>query len=152
MPELVTIDSLMLANHVEAVNGLLYISGGGWTDHHRVVPPGGNPPVSHFGIGLSLRIPWNETNQPHRLTIRIEDEDASTVVASVDSQFNAGRPPTLKTSSDQHATLGFTVDTVFPHAGGYRIVARIGEEGDVKSWTFRVHDVPALPGVMALPR
>ncbi len=39
-----TIEFLILAHHVEAVNGLLYISGGGWNDHRRV-PAHGVPPA-----------------------------------------------------------------------------------------------------------
>jgi len=140
LKEPVTIEALMLANHVEAVNGLLYMSGGGWTDHYRAVQPNGQAPVSHFGIGLSLRIPWNETNQPHHLNVRVENEDATIIIANIDTQINVGRPPQLALGSIQHAVIGVSIDTMFPRAGGYRIVARIGEDGDSKTWPFRVHD------------
>lgn len=152
MAEVVEIDFLTVANHVEAVNGLLYMSGGGWTDHHRVIQPGGPPPVSHFGVGISIRVPWNETNRPHRLVVRVEDDDATVVIASVDSQLTVGRPPQLPPGADQHAVIGINIDTIFPRTGGYRVVAQAGEGGATKSWEFRVHDVPAPGGAFMPPR
>ncbi|MBF6590393.1 MAG: hypothetical protein IVW57_07655 [Ktedonobacterales bacterium] len=139
----VSIVLLLLANHVEAVNGLLYMSGGGWTDHRRAVPRGGQPPPTHLGIGLGVAIPWHETNQPHEITIQIENDDATLTVARVEAQFNVGRPPNLPPGSEQHVMMGLPLDVVFPDAGGYRVVAQLDGDGEVKTWAFRVHDVAA---------
>jgi hypothetical protein len=139
--ERVTVEALILANHVEAVNGLLYMSGGGWTDHNRNIQPNGQPPVSHFGVALSIRVPWNDTNRPHPFTLRIENEDSTVVIATVQTQINVGRPPQLDQGAEQHVMIGVNVDTIFPRAGGYRIFAQMDETGDSKSWAFRVHDV-----------
>jgi len=99
------IELLLLANHVEGINGLLFVSGGGWTDFHRPVQPGQAPPPSHFGIGVGVRVPWNETNRVHRLEVYIEDRDAATQVANVNAQFNVGRPAGLPPGEDQHTVL-----------------------------------------------
>lgn len=135
------IEFLILANHVESVNGLLYISGGGWTEHYRRVKPGGPPPVSHFGVGVSVLVPWHETNESHQLSIQIENEDATAVVAKVDAALNVGRPPSLPPGTAQHAVIGLSVETIFPATGGYRVIARLDGEKDMKRWPFRVHDV-----------
>ena len=37
------LEILMLANHAEAANGLLYVLGGGWTHHWRPPPPSEGP-------------------------------------------------------------------------------------------------------------
>lgn len=152
MDEHARIEFLILANHVEAVNGLLYISGGGWTDHFR--PPVQSPQqvfISHMGVGLSLYIPWNETNQEHRLRVRVEDQDARVVITEVETQVTVGRPPTLPKGEAQHAVVAMTIDTTFPKAGTYRVLANLnGDEGDYARWTFRVHDVAA--GVALPPR
>ncbi len=137
------IEFVLLANHVENVHGLLYVSGGGWTDSRRPVAPGASPPPTHLGIALSVAVPWHETNQPHTLTIQIENDDATTVVAAIEAQINVGRPPNLPPGADQHMMMGLPLDLVFPSAGGYRVVARLDDAGDVKTWAFRVHDVPA---------
>jgi hypothetical protein len=143
------IEFVILANHVEAVNGLLYISGGGWAEHNRLVGPNG-PPVSHFGVGVAIRIPWNETNIPHRLSLRVENEDATLVIAQWDAGITVGRPPTLEQGAIQHAVLGISIDTVFPRAGGYRVVVQLDEDGGQKTWPFRVRDLPA-PGQASGP-
>ncbi len=145
MTETTAIEFLILANHVESVNGLLYISGGGWTEHYRRVKPGAPPPVSHFGIGVSVLVPWHETNEPHQLTLQIENEDATRIVAKVDAALNVGRPPTLPPGTPQHAVIGLSVETMFPAPGGYRVLAQLDGGKDVRRWPFRVHDVTTPP-------
>lgn len=140
MLEMVRVDFLLVANHVEVVNGLLYVNGGGWTEHSRVLTPNG-PALSHLGIGVSVQVPWTATNQPHTLTLIIEDEDA-TPIFKMEAQINVGRPPQLPAGSEQPVQLGFPLNLVFPHPGTYRIVATVDEHGDTKHWTFRVHDLP----------
>jgi hypothetical protein len=138
----VQIEMLLLANHVEVVQGLLYLSGGGWTDHQRPIAPGAPPPLSHLGIGLSVEVLWHETNQPHTVTIQIENDDATDILAQVEAQINVGRPPNLPPGADQHVMMGLPLDIIFPSAGGYRVVARLDESDEIKTWAFRVHDLP----------
>lgn len=137
--ERVTIDYLILANHVEAVNGLLYINGGGWTEHFIRDLPNNAPFISNFGIGISVNVPWNETNKLHQISIKIENEDATMTLAQVQPHFNVGRPPHLPHGSEQHAVFGLMVNVIFPQEGGYRILAQLDEDGESRRWPFRVH-------------
>jgi hypothetical protein len=147
--ESVGVDFLLVANHVEVINGLLYVSGGGWTEHRRPLTPQG-PALSHLGIGVGVLVPWTATNQPHTLQIVIEDEDA-TPLLSIDGQINVGRPPTLPAGSEQSVLLGFPLNILFPHAGTYRAIAGVDEGGVSKHWTFRVVDLPvSTPGQATL--
>lgn len=139
------IEFLIIANHVEAVNGLLYISGGGWTDHYRPASGQGQPFLSRFGVGVSVLVPWNETNRQHRVTVDVEDHDSTMVLAHTDAQFTVGRPPTLPQGGEQHMVLGIAMALVFPKAGGYRVVARL-DTNETRRWPFRVHDVPPPAG------
>jgi hypothetical protein len=143
------IEFLLLANHVESVHGLLYISGGGWTDARRNLSPNGTPPPTHLGIALSIAVPWHETNQPHVLAIQIENDDATVTVARIEAQINVGRPPNLPPGADQHMMVAMPLDLVFPAEGGYRVVARLDQSDDLATWAFRVHDVaaPNIPQV-----
>lgn len=136
-----SIDTLILANHAEAVNGLLYISGGGWTDTHRQIRRDNPPPNNHFGIGISVRIPWNETNQPHKFVVEVQNDDATNTVVRAEGELNVGRPPQLSPGAVQHAVLAINVDVTFPAPGGYRVIASLNGERDVRTWPFRVHDV-----------
>jgi len=139
------VDFLLLANHVEIVNGLLYTSGAGWTDHRRpVFPPGSPPHVSHLGVAVSVSVPWSETNQPHVLVVQIEDADANSI-ARVEGCLNVGRPPSLPVGASQPVMFGFAIDVEFPHAGAYQITAAV-DDGEPKHWPFCVHDVPVVVG------
>lgn len=137
MPQL---ETLLLANHVEAVNGLLYIAGGGWTDHWRTPTPEGPPPISNLGIGVGILVPWGETNRKHKIAIRVESEDGSPELVRIDGEFEVGRPPGIPAGIDQRAVLGINANLQFPTSGGYRIVAECRES--TKSVSFRVHDNP----------
>lgn len=143
--EALEVDFLLLANHVEIVNGLLYTSGAGWTDHHRPVLQTGSPPhVSHLGIAASVSVPWHETNCPHILVVQIEDDDAHAIL-KVEGRLNVGRPPNLASGTAQPVMFGFALDVQFPHAGEYRIAASV-DDSEPKHWPFRVHDVPVVIG------
>jgi hypothetical protein len=140
------IELLCLANHVEAVNGLLYMVGGGWTDHHRPPKqPNGQPTISHIGIAVMVRIPWNETNRPHRFQVEIQDLDGNSFM-KVDGDLNIGRPPHISPGATQHACLAINAETVFQRTGGYVLRATIGgDPASLRTWEFRVHDIVLLP-------
>jgi uncharacterized protein DUF6941 len=133
------IEYVLLADHAEAVNGKLYVSGAGWTDYNRAPTPAGAPaPPTHFGIGVSTLIPWTETNRRHHMVLRIESEDGDPVLGTVETDLEMGRPPGLPPGSDQRAVLALNADIQFPTAGGYRIVAELGEQ--VKTVSFRINE------------
>jgi len=132
------VETLILANHAEAVNGLLYISGGGWTDHWRPQMPDGQTPISNLGIGVGILVPWGETNRKHKITLRIESEDGGPELAQLEGEIEVGRPPGIPEGIDQRAVLGINANLQFPSSGGYRIVAECRESK--KSVSFRVHD------------
>jgi hypothetical protein len=136
MPEM---EYVLLADHAEATNGKLNVMGAGWTDQWRAPRPLDAPlPITHFGIGVSVLIPWTETNRRHHLAIRIEDEDGRTELGKVEADLEIGRPPGLPSGSDQRAVLALNADIQFPNAGGYRVLAQLGEQ--TKTVSFRIHD------------
>lgn len=139
-----TIEFLLLANHAEAVNGLLYLSGACWTDQWRGdIPPGSPPPQTPMAIGASILVPWTETNRSHRFTITIESEDGRQV-AQVGGDLEVGRPPGIPSGSDQRAVLAVNASLQFPRPGGYRLVGNVGE--DTRTVSFRVNDRPNPQG------
>lgn len=141
MNEPVTLDFLLLANHAETVNGLLYLCGAGWTDHHRAVVRGAPSPISHLGIAVSVTVPWMQTNIQHTVTVNVEDQDGK-MIAKVVGQINVGRPPQLPPGSAQPVMIGLPLDITFPHEGTYRLIAELDGVGQAKTWAFRVHDIP----------
>lgn len=135
------IEFLILADHAEAVGGKLYLTGAGWTDYWRApVPEGQPPPITHLGIAVSILVGWTDTNRPHRLHMRIENEDGTLQLANVEGDIEVGRPPGTPPGSDQRAVLAVNADVQFPSLGGYRITAEIGDR--IRTVSFRVHDAP----------
>jgi hypothetical protein len=111
--EKMQIDAI-LCNHAEAVNNLLYISGGGIGT--TLVPPGTSPPyIVNLGIGIMVTVPWNLTNQQHEVEIQMVTEDGqpvrvpaapgSTQAVHVRLAFNVGQPPTITVGDDQQVCL-----------------------------------------------
>jgi hypothetical protein len=136
MPE---IEYMLLADHAEAVNGKLNVMGAGWTDQWRAPrPPEAQIPITHFGIGVSVLVPWTETNRRHHLVLRIQDEDGRTEVGNVEADLEIGRPVGLPDGSDQRAVLAINADIQFPSGGGWRVIAQLAEQ--TKTVSFRIHD------------
>jgi hypothetical protein len=135
------IDVLIVANHAEAINGLLYLSGGGWSDLHRQIR-NGVAPTNHFGIGVTVRIPWHETDDPHKFVLEVQNDDATDTLVKAEGEIRVGRPPGLPRGAIQHAVLAINVDTTFSRPGGYRVIATIDDGKSTATWPFRVHDFP----------
>lgn len=135
------VEFLLVGDHADATAGKLNMLGAGWTDLWRGATHGGAPPMTHFGIAVGILVPWSETNQAHHLTVKIEDEDGNPLGEPIETDLELGRPPGLPQGVDQRAILAINADIQFPRAGGYRIVAGLGESGP-RVVSFRVHDQP----------
>ena len=133
------IELLTVANHAEAINGLLYLSGAGWTDLRRPVQAEGPVPLNHIGIGVAILVPWDEANQRHRTSLRIENADGQELV-QIQWDLEVGRPAGLPPGSDLRSVMAFNGEVQFPVAGIYRVVAGVADH--TRSVTFRIHDVP----------
>ncbi|HWL37390.1 MAG TPA: hypothetical protein VNQ77_14495 [Frankiaceae bacterium] len=131
-----TIEYVTLANHVEAINGLLYMLGAGWSEIHPPVDQEGRLGPVHFGIGVSVLVGWNETNQRYPVELTITSEDGGEPLVRVEGQIEQGRPPGLPPGSDLRSVIGLDADVQFPQPGGY--VVRVTMLDEVRSVAFRV--------------
>ena len=59
--------TIMLADFAQAVNGKLYIMGGGWSLT--------GPAPSPSAIAIKVEVPWNDTNRKHSLKLELLDGD-----------------------------------------------------------------------------
>src|SRR5450756_2909121 len=69
---------ILLCDYAEAINGKLYVMGGGWT----ICPPG----PRHMAIAVRVMVAWSEANTKHTLTLFLQDEHGKTL--------ELGDPPT----------------------------------------------------------
>jgi Family of unknown function (DUF6941) len=145
VPEL---EYAVIANHAEAINGLLYLQGAGWTDIQLPVGQDGQPAIVHFGMGVSILVGWGETNRRFPLKLVVVHEDGDEL-ASVHAQVEAGRPPGIPAGSDIRSVLAVNAEVQFPRLGTYEFRAEL--DGKVRTTSFRVKSVlPMPPGMHPL--
>jgi hypothetical protein len=140
------IEYVTVADHAEAINGKLYMHGGGWSDIVRPVGPDSQPAIVHFAIAASILVGWNETNRRFPLTITIVHEDGDEL-AKIGAQVEAGRPPGITPGTDFRNFLAVQANIAFPKTGRYDVRAELDDQ--TRQVTFRVlaqPSVPMLPG------
>ena len=115
------IDFLLLADRAEVLNGKLYMMGGAW-DRRRIRDITAPVPLT---IVVSVLVPWNLTNEPHQLRLRIEDDDGAAVAPEVDATINVGRPVKATQGQSFRATAVINNRWTLPGFGTYRLVASV---------------------------
>jgi hypothetical protein len=138
----VKLDWMMLTNHAEVVNGLLYISGGSWDTLNIGGPlPDGAPEgaVGAFTGTLVIRLLFHvtETGREHELTITIVDEDGAQI-ADAGGRSEVLLMPNLPPGWDQgmNVAVPFT-GLLLPRFGLYTIHVQVNGQ-HVGSLPFRV--------------
>jgi hypothetical protein len=109
------LDFMMLADRAEAVNGKLYMVGGGFDRVHVVNLASGVDVDVAFGILVS----YLETNQRHRFTLVLETEDNHPVLPAVEAEFEVGRPAGLVNGQAQRVIYVVRGPFPVPGPGGY---------------------------------
>jgi hypothetical protein len=144
------IDYLILSDSAQAVNGKLYLLGGGWTHTLRLVPqdPALTPLPSQFAVAVGLLVGWNEGNDPLQMRVTLEDADARNTFIEVGAQLVTGRPPQATAGADLKAVMAIPITIVLPQQGQYCIRAQVTNRGETNERTaeFTVVDQPvSLP-------
>ena len=146
----------LLANHVEAVNNLLYANGAGI--NRTFVPPGAPAPFGvHLHLGVIVEVPWTETNQNQTLLVEPIDADGHGVPVPAgpatsepfiaEMPFNVGRPPALEVGEEQTIALTIGMPGLpLPALGQYRFVIRI-DQTQQNELPFRIVTQPSMTGV-----
>lgn len=89
--------TVLLADSAQAVNGKLYVLGGGWT----VVGPAPTP----MALAGVIEVPWDEANRRHGLRFELVDDDGQAVSVptptgerpvEVSMEVEVGRPAGTK--------------------------------------------------------
>jgi hypothetical protein len=141
MNEQVSIDYLILSNHAEVVNGLLYLSGGGFTEIYRPAMEAVSY-VNNFCAALSIFIPKEEVGVQHTFTLRVQHRETRQVLSEGVGSFSVGLLPTAPPDSELHVAVAVQFNIIFPAPGPYRVYATVDDRSDSeKEWKFRVQDV-----------
>jgi hypothetical protein len=135
------IETLLMANHAEIHDGLLYLMGAGWSEVHQTVGPDQVPPAFHFGIGMTVTIGWSEATRRHHVVMYLEPEGGGPELFRIEADMDSPAPAGDLQVFDTRGVLAVNGHVQFPHPGPYRLAAEL--EDDIRNVTFRVHhDAP----------
>lgn len=134
------VDFVVIANHAECQNGLLYLAGAGFTELYQPPAPEGQQGAVHLGIGVSMIVPWSETNKELSLEVAIENEDGQTLWKASDIKVEVGRSPGTVAGTDFRPQIAIGATMPCPPLGGYRVRATFAKH--TKSVAFRVAPPP----------
>lgn len=123
----------MLCDSASAVEGKLYIHGGGWNAIAANRMPFALPRIS---LALLVGVPYRETDSEHELTVGLEDEDGTRLPLGPPAEaghtpqvrvgFGVGRPPSIAPGDGQLFPFALNVDGyVFHRPGGYAFVVGV---------------------------
>ncbi len=127
--------TVLLCDWAEAVNGKLYIQGGGWS---RVLA---GQPLS-LSLAIKLGVPWDEANKriPIRVSLVTEDGKAVNVddkPVVIDGEVEVGRPAGLKRGSVLDAPVVFRIAGLELELGRYIWSIQVGGK-DIPDIPFEV--------------
>ena len=129
---------LMLSDHSEAVNGKLYLTGGGW----NILRFPQLPQEWGFSIGLGIDVAWEETNSRHELQLDVHDPDGNELGQSLTAEFEAGRPTGMTPGQDQRLVMAIGTRILFSTPGPHAVVIQINGE-EIGRTRFYVATEPA---------
>src|SRR5215831_5594051 len=131
------LDFLLVADRAEAVNGKLYVLGGGWD---RITLPQ-FPSPANFDVAVGVLVGYTETNERHQFQLTLEDDDNQVVLGPISGQFELGRPAGLKPAEAQRFMVAVRGPFPLPHAGAYHWVVTL-DGRRVGRTTFRADAMP----------
>lgn len=71
------VTSLFLADHAQAVNGKLYVTGGAWDTINARAFPVTHP---HLSVCLALEVGWEDHNRDVRVEVKLLDADGRSLL------------------------------------------------------------------------
>ncbi len=135
------VNTFMLADWAEALNGKLYVGGGGFD---RIYVTTFDQPIRFFFAAI-LSVPWARTNERIEIRVWVETADAEETGFEVRGQMVAGRPPGARQGQD--ATVAFAGPVMMNLSGPRDLVLKVAFGGQERRLRFFVESVPRAPGM-----
>jgi hypothetical protein len=132
------IETVLVANHAEVVNGLLYISGAGWTDLWRGPVNDQAPPITHFGMAITVSLDSKDLGQALVIDLSLVHEGGKEVFRG-GATVKVEPSPSVPEGVPQLALSAINIEIVFPLEGGYILSTALAGQ-QPKKVAFRVHD------------
>ncbi len=126
---------MLLCDYAEAVNGKLYIAGGGWSELRGSGP-------ADLALAVKMNVPWTDADRPVPLEAALLTEDGHPVdVAGEPVRFSAevqaSRPDDLPPGTPLDVAVAIRFNGLVLSPGGYRFEMSV--DGELSSTVpFRV--------------
>src|SRR5688500_12288729 len=113
----------MLCDYAEAVQGKLYIAGGGWSELRGSGP-------ADIALAVKLGLPWTDADRPVPLEAALLTEDGHDVDASGEpvrfsAEVQASRPEDLPPGTPLDVAIAIRFGNLVLAPGGYRFEVSI---------------------------
>jgi hypothetical protein len=110
--------SMLLCDAATVADGKLYIHGAGWSILRQPNLP------TPMALAIKLSIPWDQTNEQHKITARLVTDDGDAVdlgtgPVMAEGELEVGRPPGLKRGTAIDAPLSLAFGPLALDSGGY---------------------------------
>jgi uncharacterized protein DUF6941 len=137
--------TLMLADAAQAVDNKLYVLGGGWS----VVGPG--PFTS--ALAISLKVPWDEAEAPHRMRLELLDSDGHPIIVPmpvgqeplvIESEFQTTRAEGVAPGTPTDIAVAINLGPI-PLPPGGRYEWRLSIDGYHEAHWHAAFSTRALP-------
>jgi hypothetical protein len=143
--------TLLLADSAQAVNGKLYVLGGGWS----ICGPDPTP----MAIAIKIEVPWDRTNIKYPILVELVDADGQPVSLPgeggveaplrIEGEIEVGRPVGVKAGTPLDAVIAINIGPVpLPPDSRFAWQFSIGGDTD-EDWrvgfTTRPRFAPAGP-------
>ena len=122
------VDFALLADAVQAVQGKLFILGGGWHTLYVSSFPARHPSLA---IGLRVKVPWSAIGASMRIAVELQDADGAELLpgGQVVHVVNVSRRSGKMDRADIGLVRSFTFNNLqFENAGDYSFVISVDDE------------------------
>jgi hypothetical protein len=104
------------------------------------------PASANFDVALGVLVDYNETNEPHRFELRLENMDNDVALGPIGGQVEVGRPPGMKPGQSQRVMLVIRGPFPIKMPGEFLWVAILDgqRQQPTRFWLDKV-ELPAVP-------
>ena len=138
--------TILLADSAQAINGKLYILGGGWS----IADPG---PVV-MAIAMKIEVPWDQANVRHRFKLSLLTADGQPVKVATPTgdrplelanEFEVGRPAGVKRGTPLDLPIAINLNPIpLPPDGVFVWQLSIDDHSE-EDWRLTFATRPATP-------
>jgi hypothetical protein len=128
---------MLLADSAQAVNGKLYVLGGGWS----VTGPAATPSA----LAIKFEVPWEAANRKHKVRIELLDSDGQPVLVPgpespqamlIQADLEVGRPPGILQGTSLDSTFAINIGPLPLRPGRYEWRCTVVEANVSQSCAF----------------